>query len=120
MGRSAFAIPGQELPAMKSLTHPRPAHGAGLRPARSIRSRSLRWLPIFAPAAMVAAQAATAQATPQAAARAATPSAARAGTGTTAATAAAVSSPAATGATDISDLGSAGWEVQSSAVATQT
>jgi exo-1,4-beta-D-glucosaminidase len=32
----------------------------------------------------------------------------------------AASSPAATGATDISNLGSSGWEVQSSAVATQT
>ena len=37
-----------------------------------------------------------------------------------AAPAAGLSSPAATGASDVSNLGTGGWEVQSSAVATQT
>src|SRR5689334_16027459 len=61
-------------------------------------------------ATLLAATAGTVQAGPVASTRPATP----------AAPAAAAATPVATGATDIANLGAGGWEVQSSAVATQT
>jgi exo-1,4-beta-D-glucosaminidase len=77
--------------------------------------RRFRALAALISAVTLAALAAASQAASPAAAQPATRPATLA-----AATAAATSSPADTGATDISDLGSSGWEVQSSAVATQT
>src|SRR5215472_3341184 len=87
--------PGQESPGMRSLT----------------RSKQARWAAAISVTTLLglasAAQASSlTTASPGAPAR-------------TAAVAAA-SSPSDTGASDVSDLGAAGWEVQSSAVATQT
>ncbi|HEX6525758.1 MAG TPA: beta galactosidase jelly roll domain-containing protein [Streptosporangiaceae bacterium] len=70
--------------------------------------RTARWIVVLVSAVMMAAAA-------QAAPTAATRSPAKATT-----LAASASSAATTGASDISNLGSSGWEVQSSAVATQT
>ena len=79
---------------------------------RAIRPRPARWAAAIVAVVTAAWMLSSAQAAPATARLAgATPAAAQA---------AAVSSSQATGASDISDLGSNGWEVQSSAVATQT
>jgi len=75
--------------------------------------RAGRWpaaIAIAGVATVLVATASTAQARPAAATRAAAP----------AAPAVAAVTPVGTGATDIANLGAGGWEVQSSAVATQT
>jgi exo-1,4-beta-D-glucosaminidase len=72
--------------------------------------RPSRWLVTLVTTVTFAALATTAQSAPRTTASAASQRATLA---------AASSSPAATGATDIANLGSSGWEVQSSAVATQ-
>ena len=81
---------------------------------RAICNHSARWAAAAASATTVAWLASSAQP----AALAATPAA----SGAVPAATAVIhpSSPADTGASDVSDLGGAGWEVQSSAVATQT
>jgi exo-1,4-beta-D-glucosaminidase len=82
--------------------------------SETIRRRSGRWFAAFISLAAVVWLATSAQATPLGAA-------ARAARLVSASTAqAAAGSPADTGASDITNLGSGGWEVQSSAVATQT
>jgi exo-1,4-beta-D-glucosaminidase len=76
---------------------------------------SFRWLVALVSAAMLAAFIVIAQPAPRLTPQAATGPHAR-----TAVLAETASTSAATGASDISNLGSAGWKVQSSAVATQT
>jgi exo-1,4-beta-D-glucosaminidase len=83
---------------MMHLSHPRSAR----RTATVVSVLTLMWL-------VTSAQGTPAAATPSARSLAATP---LAGAG--------LDSPSATGASDVSNLGSAGWQVQSSAVATQT
>ena len=73
---------------------------------------SARWATVLVSASVLIGLASTAQAAPLAPAA----QAAR----LTRAAQAALSSPSSTGASDISNLGAAGWTVQSSAVATQT
>src|SRR6516162_340164 len=73
----------------------------------STHPRPLRWLAFLVFAVTLAALTTAAQAAARSPVKPATPPAA-------------AGSPADTGATDISNLGSSGWEVQSSAVATQT
>jgi exo-1,4-beta-D-glucosaminidase len=82
---------------------------------RVVHPRWARWVTVIASAATLAWLASSAPGTPASAqphGRALPP--ARAAAATT------LSSPSGTGATDLSDLGASGWEVQSSAVATQT
>src|SRR5215471_3888814 len=99
-GRSpcAASAAGQEWAVMRQTLRPRPARWA----AAVVSVITLVWL------------VSSAQSTPA--------GAAAHGHGRTPARAAAASlaSPADTGASDITNLGSGGWEVQSSAVATQT
>jgi exo-1,4-beta-D-glucosaminidase len=81
---------------------------------RVICTHSARWIAAGVSAMTLVWLASSAQAAPLAATSVTSPAVA-------AATAAVhTSSPAATGASDISNIGAAGWEVQSSAVATQT
>src|SRR6516225_2195778 len=99
-GRSSFAASaaGQEWPAMR----------------QTLRPRSARWAAAIVSVITLAWLVSSAQGTPA--------GAAAHGQGRTPAHAAAASpaSPADTGASDITNLGSGGWEVQSSAVASQT
>jgi exo-1,4-beta-D-glucosaminidase len=81
---------------------------------RTARSQSGRWAVAVVSAVTVVSLASSAQAMPLAA----TPAASRAAPA--AAAGLGLSSPSATGASDVSNLGAAGWTVQSSAVATQT
>src|SRR5713226_641307 len=81
---------------------------------RTVRSQSARWAAAIVSATTVVWLASSAQATPLAASSAASSAAQVVAAGIN------LSSPSDTGASDVSNLGSGGWQVQSSAVATQT
>src|SRR5713101_4512292 len=81
---------------------------------RTVRSQSARWAAAIVSATTVVWLASSAQATPLAASSAASSAAQVVAAGIS------LSSPSDTGASDISNLGSGSWKVQSSATATQT
>ncbi len=81
---------------------------------RTIRRQSARWAVAVVSATTLVWLASSAQAAPL------TPASRAGGAAPLAAAGIQLASPAGTGASDVSNLGSAGWKVQSSAVATQT
>ena len=83
-----------------------------------VRSRSARWAAVVVSVTTLAWLVSSAQGGPASATAGGSASGQRPAPARTAALG--LSSPADTGASDITNLGSAGWEVQSSAVATQT
>ena len=85
---------------------------------QSVRPRSARWAAAVVSVTTLAWLVSSAQGAPASATAGSSAGAHRAAPARAAAMA--LSSPADTGASDITNLGSAGWEVQSSAVATQT